>query len=86
MAFALRNFKFENHTRIKMVRVALNLKSARRAAPSIANFGFATLDADKRLAAGEAYELLIMSGPSIDEHPKDGKLMVGSRVDLANPV
>ena len=26
-----------------------------------------TLDANKRLAAGETYDLLIMSGPSIDE-------------------
>jgi len=42
-----------------------------------------TLDADKRLAAGEAYDLLIMSGPSINEHLKDGKLVTGSRVDLA---
>jgi molybdate transport system substrate-binding protein len=42
-----------------------------------------TLDADKRLAAREAYDLLIMSGPSIDEHLKDGKLVAGSRVDLA---
>ena len=42
-----------------------------------------TLDADKRLAAGEAYDLLIMSGPSIDEHLKDGKLVAASRVDLA---
>ena len=42
-----------------------------------------TLDADKRLTAGEAYDLLIMSGPSIDEHLKDGKLVAASRVDLA---
>lgn len=42
-----------------------------------------TLDADKRLAAGETYDLLIMSSPSIDEHLKDGKLVPGSRVDLA---
>ena len=42
-----------------------------------------TLDADKRLASGEAYDLLIMSGPSIDEHLKDGKLVAASRVDLA---
>ena len=42
-----------------------------------------TLDADKRLAAGEVYDLLIMSGPSIDEHLKDGRLAPGSRVDLA---
>ena len=42
-----------------------------------------TLDADKRLASGEPYDLLIMSAPSIDEHVKDGKLVSGSRVDLA---
>jgi molybdate transport system substrate-binding protein len=42
-----------------------------------------TLDANKRLAAGEIYDLLIMSAPSIDEHIKDGKVAPGSRVDLA---
>jgi molybdate transport system substrate-binding protein len=42
-----------------------------------------TLDANKRLAAGEVYDLLIMSGPSIDEHIKSGKVAAGSRVDLA---
>jgi molybdate transport system substrate-binding protein len=42
-----------------------------------------TLDADKRLAAGERYDLLIMSGPSIAQHLMDGKLVAGSRVDLA---
>jgi len=42
-----------------------------------------TLDANKRLAAGESYDLLIMSGPSIDEHIKGGKVAPGSRVDLA---
>ena len=42
-----------------------------------------TLDADKRLAAGEVYDLLIMSGPSIEEHLRDSKLLAGSRVDLA---
>lgn len=42
-----------------------------------------TLDANKRLAAGETYDLLIMSAPSIDEHIKAGKVAAGSRVDLA---
>jgi molybdate transport system substrate-binding protein len=42
-----------------------------------------TLDANKRLAAGETYDLLIMSSPSIDEHIKGGKVVAGSRVDLA---
>jgi molybdate transport system substrate-binding protein len=42
-----------------------------------------TLDADKRLAAGERYDLLIMSSPSIDQHIKDGKLAARSRIDLA---
>src|SRR5215813_2320264 len=42
-----------------------------------------TLDANKRLAAGETYDLIIMSSGSIDEHLKSGKLEAGSRVDLA---
>src|SRR5262244_3465740 len=42
-----------------------------------------TLDANKRLAAGESYDLLIMSAPSIEEHIKAGKVVPGSRVDLA---
>jgi molybdate transport system substrate-binding protein len=42
-----------------------------------------TLDANKRLAAGESYDLLIMSASSIDEHIKGGKVAPGSRVDLA---
>jgi molybdate transport system substrate-binding protein len=43
-----------------------------------------TLDADKRLAAGEAYDLLIMSKESIEQHMKSGKVMQGSRIDLAH--
>jgi len=42
-----------------------------------------TLDANKRLAAGETYDVLIMSAPSIEEHIKGGKVVPGSRVDLA---
>lgn len=42
-----------------------------------------TLDANKRLAAGETYDMIIMSAPSIEEHLKSGKLIAGSRVDLA---
>ena len=42
-----------------------------------------TLDANKRLAAGESYDMLIMSSGSIDGHIKDGKVAAGSRVDLA---
>ena len=42
-----------------------------------------TLDANKRLAAGETYDLLIMSAPSIEEHIKTGKVLASSRVDLA---
>ena len=42
-----------------------------------------TLDANKRLAAGENYDFLIMAASSIDEHIKGGKVVPGSRVDLA---
>ena len=42
-----------------------------------------TLDADKRVAASEQHDLLIMSQSSIDAHVKGGKVVQGSRVDLA---
>jgi molybdate transport system substrate-binding protein len=42
-----------------------------------------TVDANKRLAAGETYDVLIMSAPSIEEHTKGGKVVAGSRADLA---
>ena len=44
-----------------------------------------TLDANKRLAAGETYDMLIMSSGSIDEHIKGGKVAAGSRVDSPSP-
>ena len=43
-----------------------------------------TLDAQKRIAAGEAYDLIIMAGPAIDDLIKSGKVAPGSRVDLAS--
>jgi len=42
-----------------------------------------TLDAQKRLAAGETYDLIIMAGPAIDDLIKSGKVASDSRVDLA---
>jgi len=42
-----------------------------------------TLDAQKRLAAGETYDMIIMSSPSIDAQIKAGKAVAGSRVDIA---
>jgi len=42
-----------------------------------------TLDAQKRLANGESYDMLIMSGPSIDTQIKAGRVIAGSRVDIA---
>ncbi len=42
-----------------------------------------TLDAKKRIAAGEPFDLLIMSSPDIDAFQKSGTLVAGSRVDLA---
>jgi molybdate transport system substrate-binding protein len=42
-----------------------------------------TLNANKRLADGETYDLLIMASDAIDGHLKSGKLAAGSRVDLA---
>src|SRR5262245_15494212 len=42
-----------------------------------------TLAAQKRLADGENYDMIIMSGPSIDAQIKSGKVIAGSRVDIA---
>jgi molybdate transport system substrate-binding protein len=42
-----------------------------------------TIDAEKRLAAGESYDLVIISAPSIDDQIKSGRIAAGSRVDIA---
>jgi molybdate transport system substrate-binding protein len=42
-----------------------------------------TLDVQKRIAAGESYDLIIMAGPAIDDFIKSGKIVPGSRVDIA---
>jgi molybdate transport system substrate-binding protein len=42
-----------------------------------------TLNVQKRLAAGERYDLIIMAGPAIDEEIKLGKALPGSRADIA---
>jgi molybdate transport system substrate-binding protein len=42
-----------------------------------------TLNVQRRLAAGESFDLIIMAGPAIDEQIKLGKALPGSRVDIA---
>src|ERR1700730_18499345 len=42
-----------------------------------------TLDVQRRIAAGETFDLIIMAGPAIDDYIKAGKVVAGSRVDLA---
>jgi molybdate transport system substrate-binding protein len=42
-----------------------------------------TLDVKKRIAAGETYDLIIMSAADIDGFLKAGVIVAGSRVDLA---
>jgi molybdate transport system substrate-binding protein len=42
-----------------------------------------TLNVEKRLAGGEACDLIIMAGPAIDNQIKLGKAVAGSRVDFA---
>jgi molybdate transport system substrate-binding protein len=42
-----------------------------------------TLNVQKRLADGEAYELIIMAGPAIDDQIKLRKAVAGSRADFA---
>ena len=43
-----------------------------------------TLNVSKRLADGELYDLIIMSGPAIEEQTKLGRAVAGSRVDFAS--
>ncbi|MGB6859790.1 MAG: substrate-binding domain-containing protein, partial [Pseudolabrys sp.] len=42
-----------------------------------------TLGAQKRLADGESYDMIIMAGPAIDAQIKAGKAVADSRVDIA---
>jgi molybdate transport system substrate-binding protein len=42
-----------------------------------------TLDVQKRIAAGESYDVILMAGPAIDDLIKSGKVVPGSRVDIA---
>jgi molybdate transport system substrate-binding protein len=42
-----------------------------------------TLDLQKRIAAGETYDLILMAGPAIDDFIKAGTIVPGSRVDVA---
>jgi molybdate transport system substrate-binding protein len=42
-----------------------------------------TLDAKKRIAAGESFDLLIMASPDIDGFLASGTLAPGSRIDIA---
>src|SRR3954470_6852178 len=49
----------------------------------VTTFFSGTLNVQKKLAAGEACDLIIMAGPAIDEQIKLGKAVAGSRVDLA---
>jgi len=42
-----------------------------------------TLDAKKRIAAGEFFDVLIMASPEIEEFLAAGKLAAGSRADIA---
>jgi len=42
-----------------------------------------TVNVQKRLAGGEAHDLIIMAAPAIDEQIKLGRAVAGSRVDFA---
>ena len=42
-----------------------------------------TLNLQKRLAAGESFDILIMAAPAVDEQIRLGRVLAGSRVDLA---
>lgn len=45
-----------------------------------------TLDLQKRIAAGETYDVIIMVDTAIDDYIRSGKVVSGSRVDIARSV
>jgi molybdate transport system substrate-binding protein len=45
-----------------------------------------TLDVQKRIAAGEQYDVVIMVDTAIDDFIKSGRVMPGTRVDIAKSV
>jgi molybdate transport system substrate-binding protein len=49
----------------------------------VTTFFSGTLNVQKKLAASEPYDLILMAGPAIDEQIKLGKAVAGSRIDLA---
>ena len=49
----------------------------------VTTFYSGTINVAKKLADGEQYDLVIMSGPAIDEQTKLGKVAAGSKVDFA---
>lgn len=49
----------------------------------VTTFYSGTINVSKKLADGEQYDLVIMSGPAIDEQTKLGKVAAGSKVDFA---
>ncbi len=50
----------------------------------VATYFSGTLNVSKRLATDEHFDMIIMSGPAIDEQIKLGKAVAGSRVDFAS--
>jgi molybdate transport system substrate-binding protein len=50
----------------------------------VTNVFSGTINVSKRLADGELYDVIIMSGPAVDEQIKLGKAVAGSRVDFAS--
>lgn len=42
-----------------------------------------TLGVQKRIAAGETYDIILMAGPAIDAFIKAGTIVPGSRIDIA---
>jgi molybdate transport system substrate-binding protein len=49
----------------------------------VTTFFSGTLNVQKKLAAGEPFDLILMATPAVDEQIKLGKAVAGSRVDIA---
>jgi molybdate transport system substrate-binding protein len=68
---------------IKVAYLELVPAFERASGREVATTWAGTTDIKKRMAAGETFDLVIMAAPALDELIRQGKVVAGTRVDLA---
>ena len=67
---------------IKEVYLEVIPQFEQKSGHTVATTWSGTADIKKRMAAGEVYDVVIVSGPDIDAFIKQGNMVAGSRIDL----